>query len=130
MYIPKHYLRLKSPIGTHPAQSPRVASAPAYRAHLARAAEVRRANIEAGVECMTLPGEPAKAKHSVPLSIVEHEPIGQYKKSRKAKRDEPCGLAMALLIAAGGGMATLGIASALIFGLQMALGYLVRAMGG
>lgn len=130
MYIPKLYPYLKSPVGTHPGQSPRVASVRAYRAHLELAASVRRANIEAGVECVTLNPSPTDVNRCAPLEIVDSKPACQSKNSQRPMQEEPCGLAMALLIAAGGGITVLGTAWALIFGLQMGLEYLAQAMGG
>lgn len=133
MYIRKSYPHLKSPVGTHPGQRPRVSSVRAYRAHLQAAAAIRKANIDDSIESLVIDDSQPTQRPPREIPRVEHrygpKPLPGNPPERR-RNQEPCGFAMALLIAAGGGMTVLGTASALIFGLQMGMEYLAQALGG
>ena len=132
MYIRKSYPHLKSPVGTHPGQRPRVSSVRAYRAHLQAAAAIRKANIDDSIESLVVDDSQPTQRPPREIPRVEHRygpnPLPGNPPERR-RNQEPCGLAMALLIAGGGGGLILCLAATAIYGLQLALEQLARALG-
>jgi hypothetical protein len=109
-----------------------VSSVRAYRAHLQAAAAIRKANIDDSIESLVIDDSQPTQRPPREIPRVEHrygpKPLPGNPPERR-RNQEPCGLAMALLIAAGGGGLTLCLAATAIYGLQLALEQLARALG-